>query len=113
MASKTSTTAFFGDGEHQFTLTPELIEELERSTGAGIGTLSRRIASRDFRHKDIVEVVRLGLIGGGMTPQRAAELVSTYTAVTPLLELWNIAAGIVTTLMAGPDKSENENADAG
>ena len=35
--------AFFGDGEKQFLLTPEMIVELERKTGAGIGGLCRRL----------------------------------------------------------------------
>ena len=30
-------TAFFGDGEHRFALTDEMIQELEAVTGVGIG----------------------------------------------------------------------------
>ena len=34
---------FFGDAERTFALTPVLIEELERLTGAGIGAIAKRL----------------------------------------------------------------------
>jgi hypothetical protein len=39
----TAHRAFFGDAEHSFRLTPELIVELEAKTGTGIGALCRRL----------------------------------------------------------------------
>jgi hypothetical protein len=38
-------TAFFGDGEHQFLLTPALIVELESKCGVGIGMIAARVLS--------------------------------------------------------------------
>lgn len=51
--------------EQAFSLPPELILELERKTGAGIGSFCRRLFAGDFRHAEITETIRLGLIGGG------------------------------------------------
>ena len=64
-------TAFFGDRERDFALTTQVILELERATGVGIGGLARRVFASDFKHADMIEVIRLGLIGAGENPQRA------------------------------------------
>ena len=55
--------AFFGDGEKTFALTIPLIQELERTTGHGVGAIFRRVQAQDFGIQEITEVIRLGLIG--------------------------------------------------
>lgn len=99
--SKTATVQFFGDDSHEFKLTPLLIEELERSCGCGIGVLSRRVMSMSFSIRDLTEVIRLGLIGGGTTPERASQLVKTYTSDRPVLEFAPVAVEVLTALMSG------------
>ncbi|MFD2842248.1 GTA-gp10 family protein [Paracoccus cavernae] len=63
-------TVFFGDKERPFTLTDELVTELETTTGTGIGTLFQRLMAQAFKLGDLAEVIRLGLIGGGANPKR-------------------------------------------
>lgn len=92
---------FFGDADHDFRLTPPLILELERVTNAGIGALSRRFFAGEFRHQELLEVMRLGLIGGGESPQTAASLTSTYAATMPVMELYGIALPVIETVMFG------------
>src|SRR5690606_22117530 len=82
---------FFGDGERAFSLPPALILELERKTGTGIGGLCRRLFAADFHHADILETIRLALIGGGESPEAAAGLVATYGAARPLSEIYPLA----------------------
>lgn len=65
---------FFGDADRDFRLTPPLILELERVTGSGIGGLSRRFFAGDFRHQELLEVIRLGLVGGGEGAGQGPEL---------------------------------------
>lgn len=101
----TSHRAFFGDAERTFTLTPELIIELERKTGAGIGALCSRLFARQFRHADITETIRLALIGGGTDPKEAAVLVAAY-AGKPLLEPYALAVAILDALWNGNAKPE-------
>ncbi|WP_353641974.1 gene transfer agent family protein [Mesorhizobium sp. WSM2239] len=96
---------FFGDAERNFRLTPELIVELERKAGAGIGGLSRRFFNGDFRHQELLEVVRLGLIGGGERPEIAASLVAAYAAPAPVMELYGLALPIIETVMFGSVQS--------
>lgn len=98
--------AFFGDTERAFTITPELILELEAKTGAGIGGLCRRLFNGDFRHAEVAETIRLGLIGGGETPARAAQLVAAYVVPRPLAETYPLAVGILEAVWFGASKSE-------
>ncbi|TIP84107.1 MAG: gene transfer agent family protein, partial [Mesorhizobium sp.] len=41
--------AFFGDADRTFALTPELIIELERKIGMGIGSLCLRVPEGHFK----------------------------------------------------------------
>jgi hypothetical protein len=97
-----SHTAFFGDGEKTFALTPTLIRELERTTGHGIGALFTRISHRDYSFHDILETIRLGLIGGGTSPQEAANLVAVYST-NPLANTATIAISVLSVVMFGPE----------
>jgi hypothetical protein len=93
--------AFFGDGERTFALTPELIVELERKTGAGIGSLCLRFPEGNFRHAELVEIIRLSLIGGGTSPQEATALAETYAAKRPLSESFPIAVAVLQAVWNG------------
>ena len=64
---------FFADGEHEFKLTPALVIELETKCGAGLLAICHRVFARQCSQADIIETIRLALIGGGMSPKRAAE----------------------------------------
>lgn len=104
-------TAFFGDGDHTFAFTRELIHELERKTGHGIFALFVRIQTRQSSFNDLFETIRLGLIGGGTTPADAAGLVNTYAVARPLSESLAVAIGILSALFFGPD--EDASSDQG
>ncbi|TCT12659.1 tail tube GTA-gp10-like protein [Tepidamorphus gemmatus] len=97
--------AFFGDTERAFALPPAMIAELERLSGAGIGGLCRRLFAGEFHHAHVVETIRLGLIGGGETPQRAAELIATYATARPLAETYPIAVAILECVWFGAPAS--------
>jgi hypothetical protein len=88
-------TAFFGDGEHRFALTDEMIRELESLAGVGIGALYLRAVAMQFALADISEVIRLGLIGGGATPEEAHRLVHTYARRRPIAETFPLALDIL------------------
>jgi hypothetical protein len=98
--SDLSHTAFFGDGDYTFRLTPALILELEQKCGA-IGAICHRMFSRQFSQADVSETIRLALIGDGITPKRAAELVATYVAGRPFAETYPIAAKTLERLWFG------------
>jgi len=88
-------TAFFGDGEHTFALTDDMITELERITDLGIGALYQRAALGQFKLADLVETIRLGLIGGGLSPEQAMTLTDTYGRNRLVDELFPLALDIL------------------
>ncbi|MEW9838082.1 gene transfer agent family protein [Mesorhizobium marinum] len=102
--------AFFGDAERTFTLTPELVVELERKTGTGIGTLCQRVPEGHFKHADLVEIIRLSLVGGGTSPDEAKSLVDAYVAGRPLLDSYKLAAAILARLWAGEPAPDTQDA---
>ncbi|MDX0605416.1 gene transfer agent family protein [Sinorhizobium medicae] len=102
--------AFFGDGEKTFAFpTRELVEELERKTGHGVGALFRRFRTSDYSLSDVLQVIRIGLIGGGTAPAEADQLVSVYGVGRPLAEVFAVADGVITALFFG---SAENDADA-
>lgn len=99
-------TAFFGDQEYTFKLTPELIRELETKCGA-FGSLCNRMFSRNFAQADINETIRLALLGGSIAPKRAHEMIAAYADGRPLIETYELAAKILErTLFGNPNEKE-------
>jgi hypothetical protein len=99
--------AFFGDATRIFKITPCLIVELERKTGAGIGGLCRRLFAGEFQHSDIIQTIRLALIGGGEKPESADALVAAYAADRPLSETYPLAVSILEALWFGKAKGSD------
>lgn len=99
--SDTSHTAFFGDGVKTFDLTFELSIELERKSGIGFGALYQRFMASQFSLADIVEIIRLGLIGGGTPPAEAQALVDTYVKPRPTIENYPLAFDILEMKWSG------------
>lgn len=88
--------AYFGDGEKTFALTMPMIAELERKTGVGIGALYQRVAlTLQFHVGDVIEIIRLGLIGGGTSPTETQSLIDAYTPEQPLIPLAMLAVDIL------------------
>lgn len=77
----------WADGTYLFALKLKQIEELQRLCNAGLGEIAQRLlVERRWRIGDIVETIRLGLIGGGLPAVRARELVDTYVDGRPLAD---------------------------
>jgi len=111
-------TAFLGDGEYPLALPFLLAEELQRKTGVGIGALFQRVRTLTFAINDLAETIRLGLIGGGMEPAAAFQLVETYVKQRPLAETLPVALLILEVLWFGtaavkPSGDQNGEADHG
>lgn len=96
-----SHTAFFGDAERMFALTDRIVRELERKTGVGIGGLCKRVFAGHFAHADLVDTIRLALIGGGTNPAEATALVDAYAIDRPFAEIFPLAVAILETAYFG------------
>jgi hypothetical protein len=100
----TWTNAVFGGKVQKFSLIPgnwELLKELESAAGCGIGTLIRNIATSNYKIADIREVIRLGLIGGGMTPTGAYTAMLRYFDLDPVGTHVGLALEILHAAMFG------------
>lgn len=101
MTDRKAVRQFFGDAEHDFHLTPALVMELERRAGSGIGALYKRFLASDFGFAELTEIIRLGLIGGGMDPKDASQLVSLYSQTMTVVSLFLTAMPVMDALMTG------------
>jgi hypothetical protein len=78
MSGDGSVTRLWGDGEHRFRLRIGELRQLEEKRDSGCLEIWLRLGSGKWRIDDIFEVLRLGLIGGGMAPPLALGLVAKY-----------------------------------
>lgn len=93
--------------------------ELETVCQAGVRTIMRRLITGDERLDDYRETIRIGLIGGGLTPPAALRLVQTYVDERPRAESVEVAVAVLGVLSVGrplggkpPDDDEEAGEDA-
>ncbi|WP_054006171.1 gene transfer agent family protein [Cypionkella psychrotolerans] len=101
MNSEITHRAFFGDGEHDFTLTDPMLAELEKITGLGAGALYFQMLTLAYPAEYLREIIRLGLIGGGMNPEQAKRLCDAYGVNRPLAETLALAWEIMAARWTG------------
>ncbi|WP_415402883.1 gene transfer agent family protein [Tateyamaria sp. SN3-11] len=105
-------TKFFGDADYTFALTDDMILEVERKTEMGIGALYLRMINTAFALRDLTEIIRLGLIGGGTSPEQAKALTTTYATNRPIAELLPLALDILDARFNGPEQEQKEEVDS-
>jgi hypothetical protein len=88
-------TAELGGEDRQFALYLGQWEELQEITNCGPIILYQKLATWDFRAKWLREIIRLGLIGGGMKPAEAKRLVERYVDTVPFAESLPLTLKIV------------------
>lgn len=105
--SGTAITMFLGDAEYRFDLPPAQVAELENKTGVGIGLLCHRIFARQFSLTELSEVIRLALIGGGTSPEKAAWLIACYVNGRPIVETYPLAEAVLEARYFGNPHEEH------
>jgi hypothetical protein len=83
MSRTARVTAEFGGELHEFCLRWGELMELQEKCDAGPGIVLMRLIANQWRMEDVPAVIRLGLVGGGMTPTAAARLVRTQVEEQP------------------------------
>lgn len=107
MSRSASVTLEWADGEYPFRLGIKQIEELQEKTDCGPYFLLSRLLNGTWKVHDARETIRLGLIGGGMAPDKAITLVKRYVDDRPLLESVKPASAILSAACIGaPDGEE-------
>jgi hypothetical protein len=99
----------FADGTYSFRLGWGELAELQEKTDAGPYVVLHRLHSHQWRIEDISNVIRLGLIGGGMEPTDALKKVRIYVEARPPLESHPFAVAILAAgLLGAPEEPVGE-----
>lgn len=88
-------------GEHDFELKLGELRALQQRCDAGPYFVLQRLSSGRWLVEDVVEPIRLGLIGGGMDRQDADRLVRLHVEEKPLLHAAMTAQAILTVALVG------------
>lgn len=89
-------------GEHTFALNLKELRALQNACDAGPEVIVLRIARADWRVDDLIEVIRLGLIGGGgMKRAEAGPFVTKVFELHPLISFKMTAQAILTAALVG------------
>lgn len=95
-------TLTWADAEHAFNLkVPAQVEELEDKCGCGVNEVLNRLRDNRWKLADVRETVRIGLIGGGKTPDKALLLVKRYIDERPWAESVLVAQMILMAAIVG------------
>lgn len=99
----------WADGDYRFRLAWAQLIELQEQCDAGPYVILNRLYNGQWKVGDISNVIRLGLIGGGMTPADALKKVRAYVEDRPPLENVLVAQGILAVGLSGaPDEKLGE-----
>ncbi|WP_273688889.1 gene transfer agent family protein [Ketogulonicigenium vulgare] len=101
MTDQITHRAFFGDAEHAFALTDEMLAELEQITGLGVGAMYLQLVQMAYPASVLREIIRLGLIGAGTAPEIAHRMVETYATNRPLSETFPLAFEVMEARWSG------------
>lgn len=96
-------TLLWEGGEHKFALPANEVRALEGATDAGLEELLQRMAAGRWRVDDLLNIIRFGLIGGGMAASKAAPLVKQAFDLSPLFAFKDPAYKIVAAKLVGVD----------
>lgn len=112
--SRDGSIAFdWADDSYRFCLRIGELRELQEKRDAGPLELFNRIVSHTWRVDDLREIIRLGLIGGGMQPVEALRLVRAYVdPPRPLMESVDPALAILTAALRGVDDEQPGKTEA-
>ena len=109
MGRNADVTLDWADGTYRFRLAWAQLIELQEQCDAGPFVVLARLASNQWRMEDVTNVIRLGLIGGGLEPTKALKLVRDYVESRPPLENAPLARGVLEIAIRGvPDEQPGE-----
>jgi len=105
MSRDASITLDWADGTYVFRLAWAQLAELQEKCDAGPFVILDRLGNGAWKIEDISNVIRLGLIGGGIDPAKALKLTRAYVEARPPLENLVYAQGVLSVaVMGAPDE---------
>lgn len=107
MSANGTRTIIWAGGEDQFCLAKVgLILDLEDKCKSGIGMIAARLESGSYGIQDVRETIRLGLIGGGATSERAMVAIKSHVDEQPLAHSVLVAYEIIRSVIFGVPKDD-------
>lgn len=98
-------------GEHDFRLRLGELRALQQRVNAGPLEVYARISSGGWRVDDLLDVLRLGLAGGGMPSGEAADLINALADRHPLIEFALPAQEVIARALYDPSPAESREAE--
>ena len=95
MSRDAKVTLDWADATHVFRLAWGHLAELQEKCDAGPYVVLQRLYSGAWKVEDISNVIRLGLVGGGMEPVQALKLVRSYVEARPPMESLHTAQAVL------------------
>lgn len=87
-------------GEHEFNIAPiKCVLELEQLCNAGVSEIYNRLLAGTWHYNDVRETIRLGLIGAGMKPDKALDMVKRQVDAPPDDGGWFALALLATRIL--------------
>lgn len=109
MSRNGDTTLEWADGTYTFRFGWSEFEMLQEAVDCGPFELLNRLLRRTCKVGEISHTIRVGLIGGGLAPDKALNLVRLYVESRPPAENLMLAAGILGSAVQGaPDETPGE-----
>lgn len=108
----TTIQEFIGDAFYPLCLRIKELRVLQTALNAGPSAILTRLQSGEWLVDDIIQTIRLGLIGGGMDHRQADKLVEDYVCnLGPLLQYQLPAIKVILAALVGdaedqPDAGE-------
>lgn len=100
-------TADFAGADRTLRLRFGDIIDVEQACGKiGIAALYQRFGTTTYFANDVRQVLKYGLIGGGMPAKEAADLVDAQIEAKPLAQLGALAMDVILACMTGIDHSD-------
>ena len=90
-------------GQHDFVLNIGQLRALQGNCNAGPEAIFLRITTGTWLIDDLIETIRLGLIGGGMSNKEAGPLVVHLFELHGALEFKPVAIEILTNALVGEE----------
>ncbi|QFT69604.1 hypothetical protein FIU93_22655 [Labrenzia sp. THAF35] len=96
----------WADDDYTFRLGWGELVELQEKCDAGPYVILNRMQNSTWLVEDISNVIRLGLIGGGLEPVKALRLVRQYVEARPPVENLLHAIGILSAGLLGAEDEQ-------
>lgn len=97
---------FVGEGYFDLCLRIGELIALQEKLGVGPNALALRFLNGDWLVQDIIETIRLGLIGGGMSQKDAFDLVGRVIVSGYFTEYAALAGQVIFAALAGVEDEE-------